>query len=198
MVRLGKKAFSLIESAIVLGVVGLVIGGIWVTAATVRENMLANELAKGFLYIKHETQNQIMMSQVPLTIQESYYNSATLGGTLGLAPADWIQSNGKIITPSGQGINMGTYDDSGVPTATFSFSVSASKPMSDFPPSLCVKVLTKVLAADGQTWAVVNGCWIYKAPNNTREVKQITAYCNAAGTHSFSGMSLRFPLTRPN
>jgi type II secretory pathway pseudopilin PulG len=33
-----KKAFSLIEAAIVLGIIGLVIGGIWIAAASVQEN----------------------------------------------------------------------------------------------------------------------------------------------------------------
>lgn len=42
-----KKGFSLIESAIVLAVVGLVISGIWVAAATVRENMLINKTVQG-------------------------------------------------------------------------------------------------------------------------------------------------------
>lgn len=37
-----KYAFSLIEAAIVLGVVGLVIGGIWVAAAAVQETMRVN------------------------------------------------------------------------------------------------------------------------------------------------------------
>ena len=42
-----KKGFSLIESAIVLGIVGLVIGGIWVATATIRENMLINKTVQG-------------------------------------------------------------------------------------------------------------------------------------------------------
>lgn len=43
--KLTSKAalgFSLIEAAIVLGVVGLVIGGIWIGASAVRDNMRAN------------------------------------------------------------------------------------------------------------------------------------------------------------
>jgi hypothetical protein len=37
-----KKAFSLIEAAIVLGIVGLVIGGIWIAAETVSTNNKVN------------------------------------------------------------------------------------------------------------------------------------------------------------
>ena len=39
-----KRGFSLLEAAVVLGVVGLVIGGIWGVAASVRASMQANQL----------------------------------------------------------------------------------------------------------------------------------------------------------
>ncbi len=42
-----KNGFNLIEAAIVLGVVGLVVGGIWIAAATVRENMKVNLIVTG-------------------------------------------------------------------------------------------------------------------------------------------------------
>lgn len=42
-----RKGFSLVEAAIVLGVVGLVIGGIWVAAATVIENHKVNKTVEG-------------------------------------------------------------------------------------------------------------------------------------------------------
>ncbi len=44
-----KKGFSLVESAIVLGVVGLIIGGIWVAAAAIMENRKVTETEKGIL-----------------------------------------------------------------------------------------------------------------------------------------------------
>jgi type II secretory pathway pseudopilin PulG len=39
-----KRGFSLLEAAVVLGVVGLVIGGIWGVASSVRASMQANQL----------------------------------------------------------------------------------------------------------------------------------------------------------
>lgn len=42
-----KNGFNLIEAAIVLGIVGLIVGGIWVAAATVRENMKVNLIVTG-------------------------------------------------------------------------------------------------------------------------------------------------------
>lgn len=45
-----KKGLSLIEAAIVLGVVGLVIGGIWIAAAAVNENIKWRRTEDGWLY----------------------------------------------------------------------------------------------------------------------------------------------------
>ena len=44
-----KRGFSLIEAAIVLAVVGGVIGGIWVSADNVRENYKINQLTDGLI-----------------------------------------------------------------------------------------------------------------------------------------------------
>ena len=44
--RMKKSGFSLVEAAIVLGVVGLVIGGIWVAAARITEARQINDMAK--------------------------------------------------------------------------------------------------------------------------------------------------------
>ena len=48
--RAKQKAFSLIDAAIVLGIVGLVIGGIWVAAATVNDNLKQQQLVDGWAY----------------------------------------------------------------------------------------------------------------------------------------------------
>lgn len=50
-----RRAFSLIESAIVLGVVGLVIGGIWVAAAAVSENMKVSKTVAALMTIMENT-----------------------------------------------------------------------------------------------------------------------------------------------
>lgn len=56
---LSRKGFNLIEAAIVLGVVGLVIGGIWVGAATVSENYKVNKTASDLELIVKNAQNLI-------------------------------------------------------------------------------------------------------------------------------------------
>lgn len=40
--RAAQKGFNLIEAAIVLGIVGLVVGGIWVAATSVYANLRSN------------------------------------------------------------------------------------------------------------------------------------------------------------
>lgn len=47
-----RRGFNLIEAAIVLGVIGLVIGGIWVAAAKVQQNMRVNDAEKLILVSK--------------------------------------------------------------------------------------------------------------------------------------------------
>jgi hypothetical protein len=44
-----RRGFNLIEAAIVLGVIGLVIGGIWVAAASVADNQRVSATSAGLL-----------------------------------------------------------------------------------------------------------------------------------------------------
>jgi hypothetical protein len=52
-----RRGFNLIEAAIVLGVVGLVIGGIWIAAASVTENRKATTMASDFTFIVSQFKN---------------------------------------------------------------------------------------------------------------------------------------------
>lgn len=57
-----KKGFNLIEAAIVLGVVGLVIGGIWVAASVVNENLKINKTVEGIVLGSQNALNLIVPS----------------------------------------------------------------------------------------------------------------------------------------
>jgi hypothetical protein len=46
-----RRGFNLIEAAIVLGVIGLVVGGIWIAAASVKERLDINNFARQILTI---------------------------------------------------------------------------------------------------------------------------------------------------
>ena len=52
-----RKGFSLVEAAIVLGVVGLVIGGIWLAASAVQQNMRINRTVSGIAIIAQNYKN---------------------------------------------------------------------------------------------------------------------------------------------
>jgi len=52
-----RRGFNLVEAAIVLGVVGLVIGGIWVAAAAVQSNLRKSDASKGLIQIVQNVRN---------------------------------------------------------------------------------------------------------------------------------------------
>lgn len=68
----GRKGFNLIEAAIVLGIVGLVVGGIWVSAASVYQNMKVKRSVEQVLEIAqkvrtmHATSPTITATQADL------------------------------------------------------------------------------------------------------------------------------------
>lgn len=62
-----KDGFSLVEAALVLGVIGLVIGGIWVAADSVRQNQRINETANDILQISSAARKLLPYYSYPTT-----------------------------------------------------------------------------------------------------------------------------------
>lgn len=58
-----RRGFNLVEAAIVLGVVGLVIGGIWVAASALQKNMTINNLANQISFMADCTRKFITPDQ---------------------------------------------------------------------------------------------------------------------------------------
>lgn len=54
-----KKGFSLVESAIVLAVVGLVVAGIWVAAATLKQRWFEQQFMEGLLVLATNAQKYL-------------------------------------------------------------------------------------------------------------------------------------------
>lgn len=75
-----NAGFSLVEAAIVLGVVGLIIGGIWAASNSVAQNRQTNQLAAGTL---------VMVNNIRRVFADSFPTASTVLGsevnTLGLA-----------------------------------------------------------------------------------------------------------------
>lgn len=95
MTKKNRRGFSLIEAAIVLGVVGLVIGGIWIAASAVRENL------------KIERTNEIItlaakkivtaLKEVRTGTYPDGTNITTLATSIGAIPPDGKTPLGVII-----------------------------------------------------------------------------------------------------
>lgn len=93
-----KNGFSLVEAAIVLGVVGLVIGGIWVAAAVVNEDWKVSKTTRDMVEIVNNTQNLISSADA-----NAIGTNVDLIPTLmrsGRFPSDWIVNN-TIKSPFG-------------------------------------------------------------------------------------------------
>ncbi len=101
-----RKGFNLIESAVVLAVVGGVIGGIWYAAAAVTENRKVIETEKGILTIAHHAQN-LFSQRTSSYLTDGQNISAAIKNTGGF-PEDWpyktdtpVVGGVAVITPIG-------------------------------------------------------------------------------------------------
>ena len=103
-----KRGFSLIEAAIVLGVVGLVIGGIWAAAASVNEKFYTNKLETEFATI----QNRLIDTFAREYVSYSEITSALANG--GLVPAEMINGSG-LMDSYGQTIKVGLNNNPAYP-----------------------------------------------------------------------------------
>lgn len=85
--------FSLIEAAIVLGVVGLVIGGIWVAASSVSENRKIAQMASDILLICDRAGTTFPASLAPAS-DTSLSNTQLINS--GVFPASWVQGSNAV------------------------------------------------------------------------------------------------------
>lgn len=91
------RGFSLVEAAIVLGVVGLVIGGIWVAASEIRYANKINNTAKNILLVAENARRVLPFSAYPSTL--GVITSVTgLAGAAGIFPADFTTPGGVAVS----------------------------------------------------------------------------------------------------
>ena len=132
-----KKGFSLIEAAIVLGVVGLVIGGIWVAAATVREEWKISRLFGDIQLIVNKAQNLISSADSrsigSVNITSQLQSANVFPGDWSVFSAAWVKSSFgdyfQIINSSGGATERFIIRSSGVKLA------------------ICIKLTTRISAA---------------------------------------------------
>ncbi len=108
--RNGEAGFNLIEAAIVLGIVGLIVGGIWAAAASAYENMRQQTASKNLLAFAQNVRSFYANSGVT-AIDTSVAN----GITQGLVPPD-MRSGTAAISPWATAITLDTGTIAGINT----------------------------------------------------------------------------------
>lgn len=88
-----KRGFNLVEAAIVLGIVGLVIGGIWIAASAVQSNLRKSEASKALIQI---VQNVRIMFDGQTPAATGSINSAAISAHA--VPTDFINGT-NIVNP---------------------------------------------------------------------------------------------------
>jgi type II secretory pathway pseudopilin PulG len=84
--------FNLIEAAIVLGIVGLIVGGIWAAASSAYENMRQQSASKQLLSLVQNIRG--FYAQGPIDVID---NNLTNLYNLGLLPSDMVIQNGTAF-----------------------------------------------------------------------------------------------------
>ncbi len=156
-----RMGFSLIEAAIVLGVVGLVIGGIWVSAAHFYEEYKVNKTVDGAFTTASNIINLISVRDASSIADGSDLTSFLLSA--GAFPEDWV--NGSVVkNPFGGRVAVLDIDD-----RPFLF-LEATPDI--IPASACIKIVAK--AATTGIWANNSGDAYLFQP--TRMLRDITMY----------------------
>lgn len=134
-----RRGFNLIESAIVLGVVGFVLGGIWIVSAKFYEDYRVNKTASDLQLIVKNIQGLISMR-----------DAETIGGggieltptilVSGVLPTNWTDGN-IIRSPFGYRVRVFNYAPPINPDQRFLISLYG------VPTSFCVNLVVKISSA---------------------------------------------------
>lgn len=130
-VETSNRGFTLTEAAIVLGIVGLILGAIWVAASSVYGNLRVN---KGNTAVMQLLQGVRSLYAEQASIPSGIQNTSLIQA--GVIPADMIQnpSTGALRDPwSGAAFVGGTGDGAGIVIQ-----------MNNIPQSDCVKLVSTV------------------------------------------------------
>lgn len=128
--------FSLIESAIVLALIGVVIGGVWVAAAAMAEDRKVRETLEGVTLIAENIRT--LISVADSNSLGSSYNLTSTAISAGMIPENWV-SGSAAKNPFGGAVTI--------------FNAAAG---SDFdirlyglPSSVCTKLISRVSVMGG-------------------------------------------------
>jgi hypothetical protein len=130
--RQRRRGFNLIEAAIVLGLVGLVVGGIWVAASAVYENYKVNKTVEGVSTIARNVQNLISERDALAMWSWFMLNDTLLAANA--IPQDWVHGT-QIIHPYGSNLKIFIDHDWGT---RFDFELA------NIPQSACVNIVIRM------------------------------------------------------
>lgn len=177
-----QKAFSLIEAAIVLAVVGGVIGTIWVSAATMYENHKVNKTVEGIFTTAKNVQRVLSARDA-----EVIGNSAHISNSLyeQFFPKDWQH---------------------GDPFGNYPFIMNYSGPrfliiLRNVPPDICVKLTVKASSVGAMAYDNVSGLNAMTRPgradiyNFPISIQTAETFCASPSTEM---LSFGFGYTRRN
>jgi len=111
MSKTPNRGFSLIEAAIVLGIISLVIGGIWTAASSVRQAQRVNEITVGIMQIATTAHKIFRYSDYPQS-QTTITNVTDIAFASGIIPANFHAAPITYMSPlavSPSGIILGVY-----------------------------------------------------------------------------------------
>lgn len=107
-----RTGFSLIEAAIVLGIAGLVIAGIWLAATSVSDNLKTSSLITGLMAITRNTQLTFSRNDAQSLGNNVDITSALINASA--FPSDWVSGN-TVKHPFAGGLNVSNWTSTGTP-----------------------------------------------------------------------------------
>ena len=129
-----SHAFSLIEAAIVLGVVGLVIGGIWVGASVVNENIKVTQAVNGMgILVEEFRQKYSGFHQSDFATGDKSINAQFFSQ----APEGYTINGTRLYDPWGYEIYKSTYTQSGWSDVQLQFAFDKQ------PHSRCMQMMVR-------------------------------------------------------
>lgn len=176
--RKSRPGFSLVEAAIVLGVIGLVIGGIWVTASALYRRHQVNQFVQlATLSLKKFDE---LYKDMPIISTEPTRDLGAVMQKIGLVPPELLRGT-SLVTPWGGtiAISIDHYSDI---NWRFLFYIYAP-----LPTGVCINILREMSKiADRRPLTVSNNQFMIDPPgtfwylNSTTVEAQGNAYCNSS------------------
>lgn len=153
-----RMGFNLIEAAIVLAVVGLVVGAIWSASANFYENYKVNKTVEGILFIVNNTRKLISyreaeaIGHLPVATTQGITEFLANAGAF---PKDWVHTSGVYVqTNFGNSLKFGNRIS---PVPALQGIPVIEGALFDLTKSECAKIAVKLAATAGNVGWLTNG-----------------------------------------